>query len=150
MKKTAILVTIIILSVVAGGIFFKFFNSKASITGSVEIDWRLLGEMDYITGASPEELKSLNGKKVKIPGFMVPLEDNQKKVVEFLLVPSPQACIHVPAPPPNQMVYVKMKAGTEAAFGPIWVYGDLNLVTKKSMYGDASFEINGDLVEPYQ
>lgn len=150
MKKTAILVTIIILSIVAGGLAFKFFSSKGSVASSVEIDWRLLGEMDYITGKSPDELKSLSGKKVKIPGFMVPLEDNQKKVVEFLLVPTPQACIHVPAPPPNQMVYVKMKEGVEAAFGPIWVYGDLDLVTKQSMYGDASFEIHGDLVEPYQ
>jgi len=150
MKKTAILVTIIILSMVAGVLAFKLYSSKGSVASSIEIDWRLLGEMDYITGKSPDELKSLSGKKVKIPGFMVPLEDNQKKVTEFLLVPTPQACIHVPAPPPNQMVYVKMKEGVEAAFGPIWVYGDLNLVTKQSMYGDASFELQGDLVEPYQ
>ncbi len=81
---------------------------------------------------------------------MVPLEDSQKDVIEFLLVPSPQACIHVPPPPPNQMVYVKMKKGTDVAMGPIWVYGTLNLVTKKSMYGDASFELIGDAVEPYK
>ena len=116
----------------------------------VEVDWRLLGEMDYVTGNSSSELKALDGKGVKIPGFMVPLEDNQREVVEFLLVPSPQACIHVPPPPPNQMVYVKMKRGTDAAVGPIWVHGTLNLVTKKSMYGDASFELIGEAIEPYK
>jgi hypothetical protein len=119
----------------------------------VEVDWRLLGQMDYVTGKSGSELEALNGREVKIPGFMVPLEDSQKAVTEFLLVPSPQACIHVPAPPPNQMVYVKMRAGAqgaEVAFGPIWVYGTLNLVTKKSMYGEASFELIGDSIEPYR
>ena len=81
---------------------------------------------------------------------MVPLEDNQRKVTEFLLVPSPQACIHVPAPPPNQMVYVKMKKGVPAADGPIWVYGDFEITLKQSQYGEASFELTGDYVEPYQ
>lgn len=114
------------------------------------VDWRLLGEMDYITGKSTPELEALDGKPVMIPGFMVPLEDEQRQVVEFLLVPSSQACIHVPAPPPNQMVYVKMKKGVPAMQGPIWLYGTLKLVTKKSMYGDASFEITGEAVEPYK
>ncbi|UYL09705.1 DUF3299 domain-containing protein [Bdellovibrio sp. SKB1291214] len=118
--------------------------------GGALVDWRLLGEMDYITGKSTAELMALDGKTVRIPGFMVPLEDEQRQVVEFLLVPSSQACIHVPAPPPNQMVYVKMKKGVPAMQGPIWLYGTLKLVTKKSMYGDASFEITGEGVEPYK
>lgn len=139
-----------ILAVVTGVVVYQTVISRGGALTGVEVDWRLLGEMDYISGNSSSELKALNGKAVKIPGFMVPLEDNQKAVVEFLLVPSPQACIHVPPPPPNQMVYVKMKKGTEAAIGPIWVYGTLNLVTKKSMYGDASFELVGEAVEPYR
>lgn len=75
----------------------------------VEIDWRLLNQMDYIANIAPSEIQQLEGQQVKIPGFMVPLEDDQRKVTEFLLVPTPQACIHVPPPPPNQMVYVRMK-----------------------------------------
>src|SRR5690606_35777506 len=113
-------------------------SSGGVVLDGVEVDWRLLGEMDYITGKSSSELEALNGKAVKIPGFMVPLEDEMSSVKEFLLVPSPQACIHVPPPPPNQMVYVRMKKGTEVVNGPIWVYGTLNLVTKRSMYGEAS------------
>lgn len=148
--KKFVLSGIFILAVVAGAaIYHSGLFSSSALTG-VEVDWRLLGDMDYITGKGSSELEALNGKGVKIPGFMVPLEDNQREVVEFLLVPSPQACIHVPPPPPNQMVYVKMKRGTEAAQGPIWVYGTLNLVTKKSMYGDASFELIGEAIEPYR
>ena len=116
----------------------------------IEVDWRLLNQMDYITQNAPSEIKQLQNQKVKIPGFMVPLEDNQRKVTEFLLVPSPQACIHVPAPPPNQMVYVRMKNGVPAAYGPIWVYGDFKISTQKSQYGEASFELSADFVEDYR
>ncbi|MEN0059161.1 MAG: DUF3299 domain-containing protein [Bdellovibrio sp.] len=149
MKKWTLL-GLFIMAIVAGAALYQVVVSSRSGLAGVEVDWRLLGEMDYITGSASSELQALNGKAVKIPGFMVPLEDNQKDVVEFLLVPSPQACIHVPPPPPNQMVYVKMKKGTDVAMGPIWVYGTLNLVTKKSMYGDASFEIIGEAIEPYK
>lgn len=150
MKKWLIGSGIFVLSIVLGALLFHRFAGGGLGGQGVEIDWRLLGQMDYVTGKSTSELQALNGKQVKIPGFMVPLEDEQKAVTEFLLVPSPQACIHVPAPPPNQMVYVKMRQGVEVAFGPIWVHGTLNLVTKRSMYGEASFEIIGDSIEPYR
>ena len=149
MKKW-VLAGVLILAVVAGAALYSVFSSRGAALNGVEVDWRLLGEMDYITGKSSSELQALSGKAVKVPGFMVPLEDDMNSVKEFLLVPSPQACIHVPPPPPNQMVYVKMKKGTNVANGPIWVYGTLNLVTKRSMYGEASFEIIGDAIEPYK
>ena len=117
----------------------------------IEVDWRLLNQHDYITNTSPEEIKALQGQAIKIPGFMVPLEDNLNKVTEFLLVPTPTACIHVPPPPPNQMVYVKMKKGVEARPGaPIWVYGHFKINTVKSQYGDVSFEMEGNEVEDYR
>lgn len=140
---------LVLIALVSGALIYKFVGSGQSLA-QTEVDWRLLGQMDYITGVSGGELKALDGQLVQIPGFMVPLEDNQKLVAEFLLVPTPQACIHVPAPPPNQMVYVKMKNPGEAAFGPIWVHGTLRIVTKKSMYGDASFELIGETIEPYR
>ncbi len=130
-----------------GVIFFVVTRQSALAT---EIDWRLLGEMDYVTGQVQGELKTLDGTRVRIPGFMVPLEDNARKVTEFLLVPTPQACIHVPAPPPNQMVHAKMKdEGAATAFGPIWIHGVFKIVTTKSMYGDSAFEMTVDTIEPY-
>jgi hypothetical protein len=149
MKKWLVGVGVVMLSAVVGAMMYHQFSGGASGAGT-EVDWRLLGKMDYVSGKSTTDLQALNGTVVKIPGFMVPLEDAQKAVTEFLLVPSPQACIHVPPPPPNQMVYVKMRKGAEVAFGPIWVYGTLNLVTQKSIYGEASFELLGDHIEPYR
>ncbi len=149
MNKKVLIISISAAVLILGFIGYKVINRTSAPSG-VEVDWRLLGEMDYITGKVGSELKALNGEVVKIPGFMVPLEDEAQSVTEFLLVPSPQACIHVPAPPPNQMVYVKMKRGTEAAIGPIWVYGKLNITTKKSIHGDSSFELTGERIEPYK
>lgn len=148
MMKWIFLALLVFSAAVGAGIYF------VSGTGhgvGIEVDWRLLGQMDYITNNATSELKALEGKQVKIPGFMVPLEDEQRKVTEFLLVPSPQACIHVPPPPPNQMVYVKMKKGTDSKVGaPIWVYGEFKISTKRSQYGEVSFEITGEAVEEYK
>lgn len=151
MKKWLFGTGVFVLAMVVGAVLFHHFYPSGGAASGIEVDWRLLGEMDYVSAkSSSPELEALNGKQIKIPGFMVPLEDSQKLVTEFLLVPSPQACIHVPPPPPNQMVFVKMQKGAEVAFGPIWVYGVLNLVTKKSIYGEASFELVGESIEPYR
>ncbi|MFN7905572.1 MAG: DUF3299 domain-containing protein [Pseudobdellovibrionaceae bacterium] len=142
---------ILIMASATGYVVYHRLSSGTNGPG-VEIDWRLLSEMDYITGDATPELKNIDNQRVKIPGFMVPLEDNIKEVKEFLLVPSPQACIHVPPPPPNQMVYVRMKAnkGTESLYGPIWAYGTFRIVTKKSIYGESSFELESDGIEAYR
>ncbi len=149
MKAGYVIGGILLAGVLIAGLYQAISSRGSALTG-VEVNWRLLGDMDYISGKATPDLEALNGKAVKIPGFMVPLEDNSRQAVEFLLVPTPQACIHVPPPPPNQMVYVKMKRGADIATGPIWVYGTLNLITKKSMYGDASFEIQGEGIEAYK
>ncbi|XCN74694.1 MAG: DUF3299 domain-containing protein [Candidatus Electrothrix aestuarii] len=49
--------------------------------------------------------KELDGKQVRLGGYILPLEQSRKKIREFLLVPFVGACIHVPPPPPNQIVY---------------------------------------------
>lgn len=103
---------------------------------------------------------ALNGKLVRIPGYLLPLEFNGKQVTEFLLVPWVGACIHTPPPPPNQIVYVKPdKPYTSAGlFAPVWVTGQLSANTaKKSLYlidgtsdVDVSYAIQGSTVEPYK
>ena len=55
--------------------------------------------------------QSLDGKRVHIGGYVVPLDFDATRVKEFLLVPFVGACIHVPPPPANQIVYVKTEQG---------------------------------------
>jgi hypothetical protein len=84
---------------------------------------------------------------------MVPLEDDADQVTEFLLVPFAGACIHVPPPPPNQMIYVKLQHNQKAKMSftePIMVTGQLHVATVDSPYGDVSFSMDGLTVRPYE
>jgi len=119
----------------------------------VEIDWRTLAQLNYRTGEMPEALKKLDGQIVRMPGFVVPLEDYVESASEFLLVPYYGACVHVPPPPPNQMVYVEMQERKKAEFGwwePIWLEGKLHINNVESPYGMVGFQIDGVKVEPYK
>lgn len=125
----------------------------ASANGQyIETDWRQLRDLDYETGNKPPALAALDGKFIKVPGFVVPLDDDDTGLSEFLLVPSPQACIHVPPPPPNQMIMVRMKAGKapQRSWGPVWIKGRLHIATTESQYGKISYMVHGDGSEPYK
>ena len=66
----------------------------------------------------------LNGAQVRIPGYVLPLEFEGTRVREFLLVPYVGACIHVPAPPPNQMVFVRTASAIREASPMAHTEGD--------------------------
>jgi hypothetical protein len=52
---------------------------------------------------------ALDGRRVSLTGYVVPLDmDDQGRMTDFFLVPTIGACIHVPPPPPDQMVYVHL------------------------------------------
>lgn len=54
---------------------------------------------------------ALDGAKIDIAGFMVPIKFSGDKVYQFLLVPEAGMCIHVPPPPVNQTILVDMGEG---------------------------------------
>jgi hypothetical protein len=47
------------------------------------------------------------GKKIRIAGYVVPLDAERMQSSEFLLVPYFGACVHSPPPPANQIILVK-------------------------------------------
>lgn len=119
---------------------------------AVELDWKILGGLDYVNGKVPANLQALNGKLVKIPGFIVPLEDYEEEGAEFLLVPYFGACVHTPPPPPNQMVYVRMQGGKKLKFGwwdPVWMEGTLQIENYDSPYGAVGYQLVGTKTSPY-
>lgn len=79
--------------------------------------------------AAKAVVPALDGQQVRIPGYVVPLDFDGKKVTEFLLVPFVGACIHVPPPPPNQIVHVRFAPGyaTAGMFSPVWVEGRMSV-----------------------
>ena len=107
-------------------------------------------------------VKELNGQHVRIPGYLLPLEVSSEKVTEFLLVPYVGACIHVPPPPPNQIVYLKTAAkkgyNSKKLYDPVWVTGVISIQSMvKDLYlvdGSAGVDIGYTIqainIEPYE
>jgi hypothetical protein len=115
------------------------------------VDWRMLSGLNFRTGQKTAQLEKLQGKRVRIPGFMVPLEDEADGVTEFLLVPYYGACIHTPPPPPNQIVYVRMKKKVRVdMYSPIWVEGPLKIQNTDSYYGTVGYQLEGLTTKPYE
>lgn len=97
--------------------------------------------------------EQLEGQEVRIPGFIVPLElDDKGLVTEFFLVPYFGACIHVPPPPANQMVYVRMARGIslDSMYAAYWVSGKLTTQTRRTSLGAAAYTLAGTATEEYK
>jgi hypothetical protein len=124
----------------------------AQAINPINIDWRVLAGLDYESGGMTDTLKKLDGKKVRVPGFIVPLDDADIEGAEFLLVPYYGACVHTPPPPPNQMAFIQM-AGKKAVklglFDAVWMEGTLKITNYDSPYGQVGFTIEGLSMTPY-
>jgi hypothetical protein len=97
--------------------------------------------------------KELDGARVKLPGFIVPLDISKDGLVsEFFLVPYFGACIHVPPPPPNQIVYVTLQKGIalDSIYEAYWITGRMKTAQKSTRLGAAAYTITADAVEIYK
>jgi hypothetical protein len=92
------------------------------------------------------------GQVVRIPGFVVPLEDSKEGLKEFLLVPYFGACIHSPPPPANQIVHVLPKTPAKGlrSMDTVWITGKLATVRTDSYMGAAGYRIEALNVAPYE
>ena len=96
-------------------------------------------------------LKKLMEKWLRFQDFWSHYLTNYNVLNEFLLVPDPQSCIHVPPPPPNLIVHVHLKEPipSEEAFNPAWIIGRLKIETTESEYGSASYKMQADKLEKF-
>ncbi len=99
--------------------------------------------------APPEVKQELNGERVRLGGYVVPLDFNATRVTEFLLVPFVGACIHVPPPPANQIVYVKAENGFEVKgeFDPVYVTGTMSAKATSTGLAETGYTIDAESVE---
>ncbi len=94
----------------------------------------------------------LDGQRVKLPGFVVPVNYDEKNVSEFLLVPYFGACIHTPPPPANQIVHVTTGGygpSPEQLWDPVWVVGTMRTEHVSSELGEAGYRMEALSIEPY-
>tara|TARA_B100000674_G_C37779868_1_gene886694 strand:+ start:221 stop:895 length:675 start_codon:yes stop_codon:yes gene_type:complete len=96
--------------------------------------------------------KEIDGQAVRVPGFVVPLEfDDNQVITQFFLVPYFGACIHMPPPPPNQIILVNYSTGLEldALYDPIWVSGMLKVSMTENNLGRSAYSMDMHIFEPY-
>lgn len=98
-------------------------------------------------------VEALDGQRVKLPGYLVPLElTDEGRVTEFLLVPYFGACIHVPPPPSNQIVHATSELGVQvdALYQPFWIEGPLKVEHASSELAEAGYRMQAEKIYLYE
>ncbi|MGK7907944.1 MAG: DUF3299 domain-containing protein [Synechococcus sp.] len=136
---------------------------QALIAEGVDID-SLVAQQEEIDRrlaiADNTMVDELDSTSVAIPGYALPLEfAENNRVTEFLLVPYVGACIHVPPPPPNQIVYVQSERGIKmnSLFEPVMVTGQISVQQSEqdltfvdgSANIDVGYSLQANAIEAY-
>lgn len=93
-----------------------------------------------------------NGQIIRMPGFIVPLEFDGAGVTAFLLVPFVGACIHVPPPPANQLVFVTTSKPfeTRGLFDPVTVMGLFSTSALSTELAQVGYALAANRIAPYR
>ena len=96
--------------------------------------------------------ENLDGAMIRIPGFVVPLEfDEEQTISQFFLVPYFGACLHMPPPPPNQIILVNAPKGIQmsALYDPFWIEGQLSTSFQENDMATSAYAMRLQRIEPY-
>ena len=110
----------------------------------------MLREVREVWDAAPTR-PDLDGQKVRLPGYLVPLEGQAGEWKEFLLVPYFGACIHSPPPPANQIVHVKAAVPAKGlrSMDTVWITGTMRTERRDTDMGVSGYTVDGAVVEKY-
>lgn len=94
---------------------------------------------------------TMDGRTVRIPGYVVPLEEGKNGMTEFLLVPYFGACIHTPPPPSNQIIHVRPKEPAKGlkSMDAVWVDGTLKTLRSDTFMGASGYRMDAIGFERY-
>lgn len=144
-------------------------TSRASESGVRKIDWlellppedlKALLEMPEIVHSGemqmPEVMTStrtvaaMDGVRGKVPGYLVPISfDENQRVTELFLVPYFGACIHVPPPPPNQLIFIRPENPIELGnlWDAYWVHGTVRIDRIENAIATSAYSLQLDRLE---
>ncbi len=114
--------------------------------------------VDHSGFDAPEPFQSfttvpeLDGETVRIPGFVVPIEtDGEGNLLEFFLVPYFGACIHVPPPPANQLIYGRLDEAIPMVniWDAFWMEGQLNIENIENATAASAYTMEVSSLELY-
>ena len=98
-------------------------------------------------------IPEMDGQAIRIPGFIVPLAfDGEQTITQFFLVPFFGACLHMPPPPPNQMIFINYPQGIklEALYDAFWVSGILQTSLVENEVATAAYSMQMQSFEIYE
>lgn len=115
--------------------------------------------IDHSGFDTPEAFQSfrtvgeLDGQTVRLPGFVVPIEtDENGDLLEFFLVPYFGACIHLPPPPANQIIYGRLDEPMEMIdiWDAFWMEGTLNIEDISNDTAASAYTMDVDSLTLYE
>lgn len=98
-------------------------------------------------------VEELDGQRVRLGGYVLPFDfSGSGEVSRFLLVPYVGACIHVPPPPPNQLVYVTTQEPIAVAglWDPVFADGIMRTKRHDNDLGDTAYTLELIALTPYR
>jgi hypothetical protein len=92
-----------------------------------------------------------NGKTVRLPGYMIPIDFSGTGVTAFILAPFVGACVHVPPPPANQLVFVTTDKPYESSglFEAVNVTGMFGTSSLATQLAEIGYALSADRIEPF-
>ncbi len=95
---------------------------------------------------------AMEGRDIRIPGFIVSLDGGPGELREFLLVPYFGACIHVPPPPANQIIHVMPAKPVKGIknMEAVWVSGRLAIAPSETPMGNSGYQMQAKEVVKYK
>lgn len=128
-----------------------------------EVDWldlmppedleaiKNLPPIDHMGFVAAEQFMSFNtvprfdGFDGRIAGYIVPLDtDERGRMTQFFLVPYFGACIHVPPPPPNQIILGKLAEPIPMTdlYSPYWIDGTFRIERNETELGASAYTMD--------
>lgn len=98
----------------------------ASAAAQLDVDHAQMGEQTGSFRAMPE----FDNQRIKLAGYIVPAQTTADgELSEFFLVPYFGACIHVPPPPPNQIVFARLEKPIPMTeiYDAFWITGTMKI-----------------------
>lgn len=92
-----------------------------------------------------------NGQTVRLPGYIVPIDFSGTGVTAFILVPFVGACVHVPPPPANQLVFVTTEVPYQSSglFEAVNVTGMFGTASTSTQLADIAYALSADRIVPF-
>lgn len=127
-----------------------FLHTPGHPSAPIKLKFNLLGGWAYTEGKTPipEKVRALDGKRVEITGFMMPINEPQR-LTRFIVVQSLWGCCFGQTPAVNHVIVVTMEPGKVVNFypDPVRVTGVFSVgETREEGYLVSIYRLVGDKV----